>query len=148
MYSTDFLPEDIDNAGNLNSPILDALPNALKVHNKNAFGLAGNPEILAAVEANGRKTAILVGTETDVCVAQSALGLMECGYRVVVLNDAIATTAGDGQTGLNRMRDAGAAISSVKAITYEWLRTVQNTTELFEKFPELQAAELPGCLSL
>jgi nicotinamidase-related amidase len=142
------MAEDINNAGNLNSAILDALPNETKVHNKNAFGLAGNPDILADVEATGRKTAILVGTETDVCVAQSALGLMECGYQAVVLKDAIATTAGDEQTGLDRMRDAGAAISSVKAITYEWLRNVQNTTKLFEKFPVLESAELPGCLSL
>jgi len=142
------MAEDIDNAGNLNSAILDALPNELKVHNKNVFGLAGNPEILADVDATSRKTAILVGTETDVCVAQSALELMECGYRVVVLKDAIVTTAGDQQTGLNRMHDAGAAFSSVKAITYEWLRSVQNTTELFEKFPQLEAAELPECLLL
>ncbi len=142
------MAEDIDNSGNLNSAILDALPSETKIHNKNAFGLTGNPEILADVEATGRKTAILVGTETDVCVAQSALGLIECSYRIVVLKDAIATTVGDEQTGLNRMRDAGAAISSVKAITYEWLRNVQNTTMLFEKFPELEAAELPGCLSL
>jgi len=142
------MAEDIDNSGNLNSAIQDALPNETKVHNKNAFGLAANPEILADVEATGRRTAILVGTETDVCVAQSALGLMECGYRVVVLKDAIATTAGDEQTGLNRMHDAGAAISSVKAITYEWLRSVQKTTDLFEKCPELETTELPGCLSL
>jgi len=142
------MAEDIDNAGNLSSDILDALPEDVKVHNKNAFGLAGNTEILADLEATRRNTAILVGTETDVCVAQSALGLIECGYRVVVLKDAVATTSGDEETGLNRMRDAGAAISSVKAITYEWLRTVQNTTGFFEKYPELQATELPGCLSL
>ncbi|NOR20390.1 MAG: isochorismatase family protein, partial [Xanthomonadales bacterium] len=86
------MAEDIDNTGDLNNAILNALPDELKVHNKNAFGLAGNPAILADVEATGRKTAILVGTETDVCVAQSALGLMECDYRVVVLQDAIATT--------------------------------------------------------
>ncbi len=142
------MAEDIDNAGNLARDVLDALPEDVKVHNKNAFGLAGNTDILADVEATRRKTAILVGTETDVCVAQSALGLMECGYRVVVLKDAIATTAGDEETGLNRMRDAGAAISSVKAITYEWLISVQNTTEFFKKFPELEATQLPGCLSL
>jgi nicotinamidase-related amidase len=142
------MAEDIDNVGNLNQSIQNSLPKGVKVHNKNAFGLAGNPEILAAVEETGRNTAILVGTETDVCVAQSALGLMQCGYRVVVLKDAIATTAGDEETGLNRMRDAGAAISSVKAITYEWLRTVQNTIELFEKFPQLKAGELPASLSL
>jgi nicotinamidase-related amidase len=142
------MAEDIDNAGNLNQEILSALPNGVKVHNKNAFGLAANPEILADVAATRRKTAILVGTETDVCVAQSALGLMACGYQVVVLKDAIATTAGDEQTGLNRMHDAGAVISSVKAVTYELLRSVQNTTALFEKFPELEAEDLPGCLSL
>jgi nicotinamidase-related amidase len=142
------MAEDIENTGNLNQSILNALPRETMVHNKNAFGLADNPEILADVEATRRNTAILVGTETDVCVAQSALGLMQCGYRVVVLKDAVATTAGDAETGLNRMRDAGAAISSVKAITYEWLRTVQKTTEFFDKFPELQAIELPGSLSL
>ncbi len=142
------MAEDIANAGNLNQSILNALSSDVKVHNKNTFGLADNPQILADVEATGRNTAILVGTETDVCVAQSALGLMQRGYRVVVLKDAIATTAGDEETGLNRMRDAGAAISSVKAITYEWLRSVQNTTEFFKKFPELEATQLPGCLSL
>jgi len=142
------MAEDIDRAGNLNQYIQDALPKALKIHNKNAFGLAGNPEILADVEASGRNTAILVGTETDVCVSQSALGLMERGYQVVVLKDAIATTAGDGEIGLGRMRDAGAVISSVKAITYEWLRSVQNTIELFEKCPELETTELPAGLSL
>jgi nicotinamidase-related amidase len=142
------MAEDIDRAGNLNQSIQDALPKALRIHNKNAFGLAGNPEILADVEASGRSTAILVGTETDVCVSQSALGLIECGYQVVVLKDAIATTAGDEETGLGRMRDAGAAISSVKAITYEWLRSVHNTIELFEKCPELETTELPATLSL
>ncbi len=135
------MAEDIDNAGNMARDILDALPEDVKVHNKNAFGLTGNTDILADVEATRRKTAILVGTETDVCVAQSALGLMECGYQVVVLKDAVTTTAGDAETGLNRMRDAGAAISSVKAITYEWLRSVQNTTEFFKKFPELEATQ-------
>jgi len=142
------MAEDIDRAGNLNQFIRDALPKPLKIHNKNAFGLTGNPEILADVEASGRNTAILVGTETDVCVSQSALGLMEHGYQVVVLQDAIATTAGDEEVGLGRMRDAGAAISSVKAITYEWLRSVQNTIELFEKHPELETAELPVGLLL
>lgn len=142
------MAEDIGQTGNLNETILQALPNGVKVHDKQAFGLAGNPDILAEVEAIGRGTAILVGTETDVCVAQSALGLMEHGYQVVVLSDAVATTAGDQQIGINRMRDAGAAISSVKAITYEWLRSVQNTKDLFEQSPHLDGEDLPGCLSM
>ena len=142
------MAEDIKNTGNLNQAILDTLPLETRVHDKNAFDLAENPAILADIKTTLRNTAILVGTETDVCVAQSALGLMQCGYQVVVLNDAVATTRGDVETGLNRMRDAGAAISSVKAVTYEWLRNVHNTREFFEKFPQLEAEELPGCLSI
>ena len=41
---------------------------------KPTFGLTGTPEIVQAVEETGRKTAVLVGFETDVCVAQSAMG--------------------------------------------------------------------------
>ncbi len=142
------MAEDIDNAGDLSADILSALPEGVKVHDKNAFGLADNVGILADVNATRRNTAILVGTETDVCVAQSALGLMQCGYRVVVIKDAIATTAGDEGIGLNRMREAGAAISSVKAITYEWLRSVQNTKDFFDKYPQLETTALPANLSL
>lgn len=142
------MAEDIDHSGTLNQTILDALPKGVKVHNKDSFGLAGQPEILAEVEACGRKTAILIGMETDVCVAQSALGLMEKGYQVVVLKDAVATTVGDEEIGLNRMRDAGAAISSVKAITYEWLRTVTNAIAAFEGESTEQENQIPSCLAL
>ena len=44
---------------------------------KPTFGLAGTPEILDAVKATGRRTAVLVGFETDICVYQSAVGLLD-----------------------------------------------------------------------
>ncbi len=130
--------EDIDNIGTVNKTILDALPDGIAVHNKNSFGLADQPEILTDIESTGRKTAVLIGMETDVCVAQSALGLMENGYQVVVAKDAVATTIGGDEIGLNRMHDAGAVISSVKAIHYEWLRTVEKTIEMYSMAPELE----------
>lgn len=139
--------EDIDNNGTVNQLILDALPDDTKVHNKNSFGLAGQPEILADVASTGRNTAVLIGMETDVCVAQSALGLMENGYQVVVAKDAVATTVGDDEIGLDRMRDAGAVISSVKAIHYEWLRTVEKTIAVYSMAPELEQQE-PDSLDL
>jgi nicotinamidase-related amidase len=139
--------EDIDNNGTLNQSILDALPDDVKVHNKNSFGLSGQPEILADVASTGRKTTVLIGMETDVCVAQSALGLMENGYQVVVAKDAVATTLGGDEIGLDRMRDAGAVISSVKAIHYEWLRTVEKTIAMYSMAPELEQ-QVPDSLDL
>ena len=133
------MAEDIENVGPLNRTIQEALPAGTQIHNKDFFGLAGNPEILAAVEATGRKTAICVGMETDVCVAQSAVGLAGKGYRVVTLKDAVATTEADEEIGLSRMREAGVVVTSVKALYFEWLRSVSHSARLRNKAPELEA---------
>jgi len=133
------MAEDIATTGPLNRTVAEALPDGTKVHDKDFFGLAGNPEILAAVKATGRNTAVCVGMETDVCIAQSAIGLAGEGYKVVVLRDAVASMDGDEEVGLERMRDAGIALSSVKALYYEWLRSVSRTVRLENKFPELEA---------
>ncbi len=133
------MAEDIEYAGNLNQTIQDALPEGTKIHNKDYFGLVDNAEIFADVAATGRKTAVCVGMETDVCVAHSAMRLLEEGYKVVVLQDAVASMDADEQVGLTRMRDAGVALSSVKALYYEWLRSVSRTVRLKNKVPELEA---------
>jgi nicotinamidase-related amidase len=97
---------------------------------KPAFGLADVPEILGAVEATGRGTAVLVGAETDVCVAQSALGLLDRGYRVVVARDAVVSPGVAHDDGIARMRDAGAIVLGVKGLSYEWVRTVDRLAEI------------------
>jgi len=142
------MAEDTAHAGSLNQKVHDVLPEGTVVHDKDAFGLTYNAEILAAVEATGRKTAVLVGTETDVCVSQSALGLINHGYHVVVVRDAVATTEGDETIGLSRMREAGAALCSVKSLYYEWLRSVSNCRRLNALAPELEGSLLPGSLVL
>jgi len=116
------------------------LPAGTRIHSKDAFGRAGNPEIMAALQATGRRTAVCVGMETDVCVAQTAIGLLGEGYRVVALRDAVATTDWDEEIGIGRMRDAGVIISSVKALYYEWLRGVSGCRRLDNIEPELKAA--------
>ena len=128
--------EDIGGTGPLTAAVQEALPEGTTVHDKDSFSLADNPKILAAVEATGRRTAILAGLETDVCVAQSALGLVGAGYRVAALGDAVATTAGGQETGLARMRGAGVVIMTVKSLYYEWLRSVSRSRSLKEAAPE------------
>ena len=54
---------------------------------KPTFGLAGTPAILEAVRTRPA-TAVLVGFETDVCVYQSAVGLLDAGKTVIVVEDA------------------------------------------------------------
>jgi nicotinamidase-related amidase len=97
---------------------------------KATFGLAGTPEILAAVRATGRGTAVLVGFETDVCVYQSAVGLLDEGLRVLAAEDATFSPGEMHARGLERMRDAGVRLTHCKALAYEWVRTVERSTAL------------------
>jgi nicotinamidase-related amidase len=104
-------------------------PDATTEHDKMTFGLCDDPLILGEVESTGRQTAVLVGFETDVCVMQSALGLLQQGFRVVVLSDATGSPGECHQAGISRIRDAGAVISTVKGTFYEWVRTLHFADE-------------------
>jgi nicotinamidase-related amidase len=91
---------------------------------KTVYGLADQADILDAVRKTGRGTAVLVGMETDVCVTHSTVGLMQNGFQVVVLAD-VTDSPGDAHVyGLERMRGAGALVTSLKGLYYEWIRTV------------------------
>ena len=117
--------EDIPSMGGVDQQLGRALPEGITVYNKLIFGLAADPAILGALEQTGRRTAILVGLETDVCVAQSALGLLGQGYRVAAVADATGSPGTAHAFGIERMRDAGVTIISVKGLFYEWVRTVE-----------------------
>lgn len=116
--------EDIDDLGATVGEVADEFPDDTTQHDKMIFGLAGDPDILAAAEEHGRRTAVIVGLETDVCVMQSALGLLQHGYRVVVLSDATASPGPCHEAGISRMRDAGVVVSTVKGTFYEWVRSL------------------------
>jgi len=126
--------EDMPNLGGSASPIADRLPADVHTYNKMIFGLADDPDILAAVKDTGRGTAVLIGLETDVCVAHSALGLVRNGFQVVVVADATGSPANGHQVGLERMRRAGVLVSSVKSLYYEWVRTVDRDNEFSRKY--------------
>jgi nicotinamidase-related amidase len=94
---------------------------------KPTFGLAGTPEILRRIESTGRPTAVLVGFETDVCVAQSAIGLRERGMRVVVVEDAVFSPGEMHDRGLARMVAEGIELNHCKGLAYEWARTLERS---------------------
>lgn len=117
--------EEPDRHGPTVPEVAARLPERAPRFTKPVFGLADVPEILSAVERTGRRTAVLVGLETDVCVAHSALGLLDRGYRVAVVRDATASPREGHETGIGRVRDAGGIVVTAKALYYEWARTVE-----------------------
>jgi nicotinamidase-related amidase len=122
--------------------IREALPKGAPVLPKWTFGAPGNPGVLAAIEATGASTAVLIGLETDVCVAHSALGLKDLGKRVVAVHDAVFSPGAAHANGLGRLERAGVELVSAKELAYDWLRTVTGVREFFRDNQDL--ADPPG----
>jgi len=71
-----------------------------------------------------RNTVLLCGMESHICVMQTALGALREGYLVHVASDAVSSrTEWNWKIGLERMRAAGAIISSTEMMIYELLRS-------------------------
>ena len=71
-----------------------------------------------------RTTVLLCGMETHICVMQTALAALREGYLVHVAADAVSSrTESNWRIGLDRMRAAGAVISSAEMMIYELLRS-------------------------
>ena len=127
--------------GHTDPRILERVPAGTPTLEKPTFGLTGCEEAVAAIRATGRGTIVLVGFETDVCVAQSAVGLVELGFRAVVPEDATYTnSAREHERGLVRMAGAGVERNHCKGLTFEWLHTVDRA---LETFPEAAALGTP-----
>jgi nicotinamidase-related amidase len=129
--------EDIPSHGSVHSQVIAAVLPGTPVYNKMTFGLASEPEILTTIERTGRRTIVLVGLETDVCVAQSAIGLLQRGYRVVAVADATGSPGTGHAFGLERIRGAGALVLGLKGLYYEWQRTVARANRFHARHTQL-----------
>lgn len=74
------------------------------------------------IEATKRKTVLLCGIESHICVSQTALDLLDSGYEVFGVYDSISSRqAWNRQIGWERMKSAGMIASSTEAAIYEIL---------------------------
>ena len=118
--------EEPQRNGSTDPRVTERLPAGTPVLRKPTFGLAGTPEILGAVRGAERGTTVVVGCETDVCVAQSAIGLRDQGFECVVVVDATFSPGEMHARGLDRLAAAGIDRNHAKGVTYEWLRSVDD----------------------
>jgi nicotinamidase-related amidase len=71
-----------------------------------------------------RNTLLLCGMESHICVTQTALAALREGYIMHVASDAVSSrTEWNWKIGLERMRAAGAVISSTEMMIYELMRS-------------------------
>ncbi|CAM5773237.1 isochorismatase family protein [Bosea minatitlanensis] len=100
-------------------PELAGLPPAIA---KMSFDACAEPAVLAAL--GGDRDIVLCGCEAHVCVGQTALTLLECGRRVVVVQDAVGSRAPESRAvAIRRLAAHGAEIVTTEMVLFEWLRT-------------------------
>jgi nicotinamidase-related amidase len=114
--------------GGSNGPIMEELstaaPNATYVARKGEVSAWDNADFVKAVEATGRKTLVMAGVWTSVCVAFPALQARADGYKVYAVMDAsgdvsdMATSAT-----LVRMTQAGVIPVTTNTMLSETHRT-------------------------
>lgn len=85
-----------------------------------------------------RNTLLLCGMESHICVMQTALAALREGYLVHIASDAVSSrTEWNWKIGLDRMRVAGAIISSTEMMIYELMRS-SSSAAFKELLPHLK----------
>jgi nicotinamidase-related amidase len=109
--------------GSLPAPLAAGFAEA-KLFEKDFFDLTREETIRDHLARLNKSQVIVAGCETDVCVLQSCLGLIDLGYEVFVVEDLIFSSARDVEAALARMHAAGAVFLTYKTLYYELIAAV------------------------
>lgn len=118
VLATEHCPERIGRT----IPRLRALISEQAIVEKTCFSAQAEPAGGACFAALKRKQPVIVGTETHVCVMQTAIDLRAAGYRPFIVVEGVSSRhALDRDLAIARMRDQGIGIVSVEMVLFEWL---------------------------
>lgn len=99
--------------------LASVLPAGSSTLPKSTFDATREPAIAAALRALGKRQIAVVGCETDVCVLQTVLGLLDMGFEVFLLEDAVFSHENGTMPALRRMEAAGAVPTTMKSFYFE-----------------------------
>ena len=102
---------------------LAAILDGLEPIDKTTFSACGSPRFMQDLRQSGRRSVIVAGIESHVCVYQTTRDLLSAGYDVEVIAYAVSSrTVDNRQAGLQRMASLGAGMMSTEMVLFEWLR--------------------------
>ena len=97
---------------------------ATKVFEKDFFDLTKEKPIRTHLKRLKKTQIIVAGCETDVCVLQSCLGLLEMGFEVFAVEELLFSSARNVDAALVRLRSEGVTILSYKTLFFELTEAV------------------------
>ena len=114
----------VETKGSLPERLEKAFPAHGQRFVKKTFNACSDALVNQAIRKLPVKQFALAGSETDVCILQSALGLLGMGFEVFLLEDSVFSSEPHPRPALDRMYRAGVIPCTLKILFYELLRTV------------------------
>ena len=100
----------------LDSPAIDKI----------TFSCCDENKFMVNLQHTGKKTVILSGIETHICVQQTAIDLSSEGYQTVIVADCVSSRQSiDHNIAIQRMRSEGSTITTCESILFELCRSAQ-----------------------
>jgi nicotinamidase-related amidase len=116
VWATEQYPKGL---GPTSAELLRRLPTRLE---KTAFSCCAVAAVVDGMRKAARPKVLLAGIEAHVCVQQTALDLVDLGFRVYVAADAVLSRyAVDREFALRRMEQAGVVLTTSESATFEWI---------------------------
>jgi len=107
-------------------PLRDILTDNTPI-SKSTFSCCCEPKFMEQLTKLNRKQIILTGIETHVCIYQTAYDLVNSGFHVEVVADAVSSRSAENKTiGLNKINAAGAQITCTETVLLELMRTAEH----------------------
>jgi hypothetical protein len=132
VYGKGAVPQDIKGP----------LGEAAKVFEKGFFDLTKEKSIRAHLKRLKKSQIIVAGCETDVCILQSCLGLLDLGFAVFAVEELLFSSARNTDAAVERLKASGAVFVSYKTLFFELIEAVAESPHAdrmiakFGEFPD------------
>ena len=104
-------------------PVIAEMLGDAPVLAKVSFSCMDDEAIRSRLAASGRKTVLVIGVESHVCVAQTVIDLLAAGYRPVLVADCVSSRKpADRDLAITRLREEGAIVTSSESLLFELCR--------------------------
>ena len=103
---------------------------------KMSFSCCGSQEFVKQLRATGRRQIVITGMESHVCVLQTALELLDAGYAVHLVQDAVMSRSKQNwDVARGIVQQAGGVLTCTESVLFQWLKAAG--TESFKKLSKL-----------
>lgn len=104
-------------------PEIESLIKPFPHSEKIAFSCCDEPSFMELINTAEIKNVVLAGIESHICVMQTALDLLEKGYRPVVIEDCVASRNPENKRiAINRLLQSGVTVTSYESLLFELCR--------------------------